>query len=669
MHLNRFLNPTTPMIKVYKAVGLNKILQVVFLFIFLGTEGQDIYINEFMSGNTDIVMDDDGDYSDWIELYNNSNSAVDLSGFSLSDDVDDLQKWTFPLITIEPKGFLLVFASGKDKYSSKQIHTNFKIKGSGEQLILSNKDSIINHIEPIEIPTNKSYGRISDGVSEFVFFQTPTPNISNNNSTKLNTMVFSPPSTLYTKPFDLSITSSDSTYYSFNYPRKQFLYEEKIHIGKESRENIYSLIPTNSIPYHTDYWLNEQFGWQAPNHNISKATVVCASTYNTTQTSDYYINTYLVKDKAYSFPVISLITDSLNLYCSEQGIYVPGNNYDSLEPEWSGNYYMTGENWEKIGYLQYFNREGILQFSQNMGFRIHGGKSRIAPQKSLRFYARKEYGNSYVDFPLFKERSYTEYKRFILRSSYTFWWGENSLFQDDLIHTILFRKHIDLELQLSEPIVLFINSEYWGIHNIRERQDKYYLASLYDINSNEIDIIEGNLNVIEGSADSFIEIIDYVRFADMSIKENYNFVADVIDIPNLIDYTITQLFFGNFDWPQNNIKMWRSSTNQIKWRWLFYDLDAAMKDFETNNIERFFTIDCPIVVLVKNLLNNHEFNELFTEQFKYHLSETFLPYDMISMLSEFKSFYEPEIQEHIDRWNSPKDIRAWNESTEHIADF
>ena len=122
-----------------------KLLFIIFLYILSinhNSKSQNVVINEVMSLNSYTIMDEDGDFSDWIELYNNSDNSISILNFSLSDDYGDLNKWIFPEVTIPAQSFLLVFASGKNRLDTNELHTNFKIKSSGEELFLSNSLSL-----------------------------------------------------------------------------------------------------------------------------------------------------------------------------------------------------------------------------------------------------------------------------------------------------------------------------------------------------------------------------------------------------------------------------------------------------------------------------------------------------------------------------------------------
>ena len=133
-----------------------------------------VVINEAMSGNKGIYLDDEGKSSDWVELYNPSDEAVNLGRFSLSDDGTELDQWTFPDVTLSPHSFMVIYLSGDSKKEMKSgsLHASFKLKAKGERLILSVAGNIVDSIDLPELPDNISYGRVSD---EWRQTENPTP--------------------------------------------------------------------------------------------------------------------------------------------------------------------------------------------------------------------------------------------------------------------------------------------------------------------------------------------------------------------------------------------------------------------------------------------------------------------------------------------------------------
>jgi hypothetical protein len=148
---------------------------------------QQIAINEMMSSNTKIIKDENGDFEDWIEIYNYGTTTVNLAGFGLSDEVDNPYKWKFPSRNLAPNQYLIIWASDKNRSNtSGNLHTNFKMKSGGETIVLTNLSGTkIDQSPAVAIPTDKSYGRKPDGTGDWSFFETPTPNASNSTASNV----------------------------------------------------------------------------------------------------------------------------------------------------------------------------------------------------------------------------------------------------------------------------------------------------------------------------------------------------------------------------------------------------------------------------------------------------------------------------------------------------
>ncbi|MCA9947681.1 MAG: CotH kinase family protein, partial [Anaerolineales bacterium] len=199
--------------------------------------------------------------------------------------------------------------------------------------------------------------------------------------------------------------------------------------------------------------------WQEPANEIFKGTVVRAMVDKSgALASSAATQTYFVDPAAngrYSLPVISIATDADNLFDPEIGIYVPGNYT---------NYAQSGIEWERPIHIEFYEADGTLGFAQNAGVRIHGSKSTIYHFKSLRIYARSEYGQDRIEYDLFPGWKNDEFERLILRNS-----GQDiyaTMFRDAMAQSLV--SHLSFDTQPYRPAIVFLNGEYWGVHNVRE---------------------------------------------------------------------------------------------------------------------------------------------------------------------------------------------------------
>lgn len=135
-----------------------------------------IRINEFMASNGDTLEDQEGDSSDWIELYNTSDEDVNLNGLCISDGKKTLDKYTFGDVTIPAHGYLVVFASGKES-STSEIHLPFKLSAAGEKVVLSFQGVILDVVSYDEQEKDVSMSRVDD--RNWVYTKQPTPGQEN----------------------------------------------------------------------------------------------------------------------------------------------------------------------------------------------------------------------------------------------------------------------------------------------------------------------------------------------------------------------------------------------------------------------------------------------------------------------------------------------------------
>ncbi len=714
-----------------KQFSLSSLFLFLFYFFPSVLPAQTVRINEVMSSNASTITDEDSDFNDWIELYNQGPSAVNLSGHGLSDNSSQPFKWTFPNVTIASGEYLLVWASGKNRTApGSPLHTNFSIGAEGEDILLTHpNEGLIDTVEPVAIPSDMSYGRQPDGNGGWYFFNAPTPGSTNTTSTGYEALLqapsFSHSGGFYNASFSLNITadpdaiilytldSSDPdeanlagvTYtYKNQYPQnpgnsfgpilngsyRTFSYTAPLSITDRSTEQ--NRLTGRSSTY-------DQSPWYAPASPVFKGTVIRArAVKGGHMPSEIVTHTFFVTPEAqarYTLPVVSISMQENLLFGYEEGIYTAGKTFDDWRTQNPGaqadggvmaNYHRDGDAAEYPGHVEIFDPQAGTIIDQRMGMRIHGGWSRSFPTKSLRLYARNEYGKSHFDYPLFSERSSTEYKRLLLRNSGNDW--DHTYFRDAAIQAVA--SPLNIDRQAYRPAVVFLNGEYWGLLNMRERYDKHYLNRMYGVDAENLDILENNRTPDEGDAAHYNATISYIQANGLVQDQHYEHIKTRIDVDNFIDYQIIQIFARNTDWPGNNIKFWRLKTSQYqpgapyghdgRWRWMLYDTDFGFGIWDntyTHNTLAFAAQsngpDWPnppwSTFLFRELLKNEKFKTAFINRFDDMLNSAFLPERTTAIVNEMKQAYVPEMAEHIARWKVPSSVNTWNNRVNVMLNF
>lgn len=646
----------------------------------------EFFINEFMSSNS-IILDEDGDTSDWIELFNPSDNDINIGDYYLSDSKSNPLKWRFPSNTILPaNGYLVVWASGKDKITDNgEIHTNFSINSDGEPIIIttSDRNNVVDFVYPVSVPKNISYGRYPDGSSNWNYFNTDniTVNATNNDSEiyilpKSLNPVFSHSGGYYNNAFYLELIAplNSSIYYTLDGSTPTInsaVYTEPLLMNKK----VVTEADTDSIAY-----IPQSTNWKAPTGEIFCANVVRAMVISDLGQSNIVTQSYFVDDdmiNRYSFPIMSIVTDSNNLFDEFIGILVLGASYDKADAK-SANYFKTGIDWEREVHIEYYDENGNLCLSQNAGVRTHGGSSRTYPVKSLRLYARAEYDEqNYFNYEFFEDKDIDLFKRLILRSgsqSYNYTIIGENIAQDLL-------KPLNLDIQYSTPIILFINGVYFGIRTIKDRFDEYYLETHYGVDSNNVTIISNNNAYAQaGNNDGvphYRNMMNFIFNNDMSDEENYAYVNTLMDIDNFIDYYIVEIYFSNIDWPNNNIRYWRLNTeynpdapygHDGRWRWMVFDLDTSFaiinwpwagKTPDQNSIAWLTGENWGRGKMFTSLLNNTSFKNKFINRFADLLNTIFEENLVVDYINYYLDFCAPEIEEHISYCNFPASVADW----------
>ena len=200
------------------------------------------------------------------------------------------------------------------------------------------------------------------------------------------------------------------------------------------------------------------------------------------------------------------------------------------------------------------------------GVKIFGFGSRVHPQKSLAIFARRKYGDGNIDYQIFPDKEIFSFESIALRNSGGDWM--QTMFRDGLMASLL--KDTNLKYQAFRPSIVFLNGDYRGIYNIREKMNEHFLADNYGINPDDVDYLESNQHVMIGDGENYMEMMDFLENNNLSIPSNYNVIENWIEIDNIISYMVCEIFYDNIDWPGANIKFFRERDNGAKWHWQIY---------------------------------------------------------------------------------------------------
>jgi hypothetical protein len=501
-----------------KCPGGVRLVSLSLSICCLSVSAQTVLINEFCASNQTLIEDFEGEFSDWLELFNPGPDPAGLAGCTLSDNRGNIRKWVFPGVLLQPGACLLVWASGKDTVSDSELHADFKLDADGEFIGLYAPDGrVLDSLSFGFQSPDRSFGRFPDGSGKMRIFQEPSPGHSNIPAAALHL----PESGSYPVGFSLSADTD---------------LEEGVIRYTTSGDPP----GPSSTPYSSPLALK------------STTVVRMAVFLDDVRVSSIETRTYFIGEQA-GLPALSIVMSPDDLWSDETGIYENPLN--------------EGEEWERSCDISLIET-GLTRFQAPAGIRIHGQTSRYRDKKNFRLYFRDEYGLDNLDYPLFPQTDFRRFKRLVLQAG--------------LIPNILspaLGYPLGGIISGFTPVVLYLNGAYWGIYWIRERIDRFFIEDHFGIE--DPDFIKSewynyNLDVVEGDRVYWDQTLNFFRNADMRLDFNFNSAGrDYLDIGNYIDYYILNIFSANNDWPQKNIERFRDREGDPRWRHALWDTDAA----------------------------------------------------------------------------------------------
>ena len=420
-----------------------------------------------------------------------------------------------------------------------------------------------------------------------------------------------------------------------------------------SKSNIYTIqVSPDNMVYVPDF--------------IQHCIVIRAAVFNENDSciSKVATNSYFIHAlgcDTHGLPAVSLCADSLDLFGYEQGILVPGAHFNSSNSEWTGNYYQSGLDWERLANIEFYEIDDNTGVNQPTGLRTHGGNARRGPQKGLKVYARKEYGAKRFRHQFFESIPNNSFKHLVLKPFVDEWFWAG--IQNNICQRMA--QDINVESLATRPAVLFLNGEYWGIYTVCERPDAHYLEDHFGFADEEINVI-GNWNGLNENGDntSFLQMMEWLENADLSDDSNYEYLCSLIDVDCFIDYYCLELFIANSDWPVNNMRCYQFQNG--KWRWIFYDGDNGLQEmnfdvFEnaTSTLNPGWPNDLRSTLMFRKLLENTDFKEQFLLRLHVLMNGLFRYENTKQYFEAAASCVREEVPSQASRFNRPKSLDQW----------
>ena len=523
--------------------------------------------------------------------------------------------------------------------NSDNLHTNFKISSNSETLFLSNANGdIVDQLTVENLPPDTSYG-VSVATNDLVIYSETTPGYQNSNNYFLgavsSSVIFSNNGGFLSEPISLSLSGNLS--------------------GQSIRYTTDATVPTITDQLYS--------GPIQINENSTIRARVFQTNYLPSPTSS---KSYIF-DNVPELDTIFLTTDPDYLFDEETGIYVFGEDgsYDTSEPYYGANFW---EDWERPVHLSFYKSEtNEVEAEFDGGLKIYGGWSRGQnSQRSLALFARGQYGYSKFEESFFDNLSYNDFQSLVLRNSGQDW-TRSSI--KDITLTSLMRGS-ELDFQEYNSVATYINGDYWGLYNLREKNNEHMLASKHHINADDITILTNNAEVLEGDNSDYNTLMGYVESVDLSINANFEYVSDRIDLTNYALYQAANIYYNNTDWPGNNIKFWNHPNG--KWRWIMYDTDFgfgpwwSLDNYWEDTLSFALDANGPdwpnpswSTLLFRKLTTNTGFRNQFINRYADEMNSRFLPDNVKTHIESLYQKIASEVPFHYQRWDKDPNMAIY----------
>ena len=603
-----------------KKYGFALLLLACFSLVMFSAARADVIINEVMASNG---FYESGHAWDWVELYNDGDSTVDLSGWGFTDSKKDLYKFTFPDgAKLKSGEYVTIWCTGKENKTpgkGKEFYADFKISSSGEKLRLTNADG--EEIRKLELP--EQYGCISYGLpsggGEYGFFENPTRG-KKNDEVAFTGRAAEPQIVTAAGFYEGSVTV-----------------EVRGEEGAELRYTTDGETPTKKSKV-----------FPAEGLTLKKTTPLRVKAFREDAVSSTTAGATFFIDDAPQTAIVSLISDDKYLFNKKTGMLTKG----------SGSIPNYAKEYEYPVHIEYFNKDGEKEISQTGTMTTSGHSALINAQKSIALYARKAWGADRFTFNPFPTRDYESYKSLLLRSTNS---DYSATRLRDIVASslaegqgILYQDHVVIQV--------YINGRYWGHYNLREKINKYFVAAYEGVTEEKaidsIDILArtGTDEFLQnGDNQDWLDLCDFCKKNDLNAPENLARVERELDIDNMFTHAAYEIILGNIDF--TNVRVYRVPGG--KWKYLLFDVEACWRNLDTTPIELYIK---PLNAKIQGfrheplnaLLKVPEMKAKFLNRVSELLATVFRWDNVEKHFDDVIAQLKPILPRHIERWKNMK---------------
>lgn len=649
----------------------------------------ELVISEIMAVDPGVYPDADGDFSGWIEIHNPQPLALEIGGWFLTDNFRKPTLWTFPTGTIPPGGFLVVFASGKNRTNHlDDLHANFRLSRKGEYLALIKPDGATVESEYLpkypSLESGVSFGlrprqfassgatAMNGGPRRHSFFASPTPGRTNDVEMlgRVADTKFSHARGICTEPFDLVIRSAT--------PGAEILYTTNGSIPRPGNGTPYSTpipIRTTTIlraaafkkdhrPTDVDT-LTFLFPSQVPTQTGTGFPPTWGARNGEPVMADYGMDPQIADDPRYrdlllrsltALPILSVVMDRSDLFDPVSGIY--------------DNPIETGSDWERPASLELLPSDGTRGFQIPGGIRIQGGWSRRpeeSPKHAFRMEFKQRYGSPFLNHRLLGAGGPERMDSLVLRAGCNnSWlhWSSTERRRGELLRDEFMRESLGA---LGRPssrgafFHLYLEGLYWGIYNACERPDASFMAE--HLGGRPEDYESRNAGkVLSGTEDVWNRVVELAN-AGLEDPARYDEFQRRVDIDGFCAFMLVQIYGGTSDWDAaSNWYAGRRILPAGRYEFFIWDAERSLETVGDNILAA--DDDHSPTRLFQALRRNPRFRSEFAAIARRHLGPggALSPEECVQRYSRLVDILRPAIVAESARWGDyRRDVHPYRE--------